>query len=130
MRFDGSVNSASYCETIKNNHIIENINSVFGNMWTWQQDNARPHTAINTRAVLLPLMQRLMLWPAKSPDLSPIEQIWAYIKNRLEGLNFKDRDELFNAILYEWNTIPNYVVHNIYQSFWARCIVCMKHNGE
>ena len=130
LRFDGSVTSSSYCNSIKKNHIIENINSIFGNTWTWQQDNARPHTAINTKVILLPLMPHLMPWPAKSPDLSPIEQIWAYIKNRLAGRNFQNRDELFDAILFEWNAIPNYVIHNIYQSFWARCIVCINHNGE
>lgn len=130
LRFDGSVTSDSYCREIIGNQIIQNIQGVFGQQWTWQQDNARPHTAINTRRVLLSLMPNVMPWPAKSPDLSPIEQIWAYIKKRLEGQKFTDRNQLWNSILFEWNSIPDQIIHNIYQSFWARCLVCVQQNGE
>ncbi|UYV74518.1 VPS53, partial [Cordylochernes scorpioides] len=41
---------------------------------TFQQDNARPHTARVTMDCLQSC--RTLLWPARSPDLSPIEHIW------------------------------------------------------
>jgi transposase len=43
----------------------------------------------------------LLRWPPRSPDLSPIEQIWVYLKKRLKGRRFADADELFHAIAHE-----------------------------
>ena len=43
---------------------------------TFQQDNARPHTAQLTTAYMQQNNIRLLPWPAVSPDLSPIEQLW------------------------------------------------------
>jgi transposase len=49
----------------------------------FQQDNARPHKA----KVCLKWFEdhgiKLVEWPANSPDLSPIENIWAELKRRL-----------------------------------------------
>src|SRR5579859_3271299 len=53
----------------------------------FQQDNARPHTAKRTVEFLESLTRKhgltLMDWPANSPDLSPIENLWAHIKHEL-----------------------------------------------
>lgn len=69
-------------------------------------------------------------WPAFSPDLSPIEQVWSYIKKRLAGQKFDDPDQLFDAIEQEWRAIPNEVIHNIYSSFYARLMVCREIGGQ
>ncbi|GFW16538.1 uncharacterized protein TNCV_2351621 [Trichonephila clavipes] len=45
---------------------------------TFQQDNARPHVAgLDTENV------QLLSWPARSPDLSPIETVWSMVFDRL-----------------------------------------------
>ncbi|UYV79200.1 hypothetical protein LAZ67_17001487 [Cordylochernes scorpioides] len=49
---------------------------------TFQQDNARPHTARVTMDFLQSC--RTLLWPARSPDLSPIEHIWDVMGRRLQ----------------------------------------------
>ncbi|GFU56323.1 transposable element Tcb1 transposase [Trichonephila clavipes] len=40
----------------------------------FQQDNARPHTTKVSQDCLRTVTK--LLWPARSPDLSPIEHIW------------------------------------------------------
>ena len=72
----------------------------------------------------------MLEWPAKSPDLSPIEQVWAYIKKQLEGQTFTSADQLFNAINNVWGNIPNNILHNLYSSFRARCQACIQNQGQ
>ena len=40
---------------------------------------ARPHVARHTRNVLQQLNIPTIDWPARSPDLSPIEHLWDYL---------------------------------------------------
>ena len=40
----------------------------------FQQDNARPHTALATQCALQDVQQ--LPWPARSPGMSPIEHGW------------------------------------------------------
>ena len=53
----------------------------------FQQDNARPHVSKRTRKFLEALAKKhgltIMAWPANSPDLSPIEDLWAHLKHEL-----------------------------------------------
>lgn len=63
------------------------------------------------------IIPRFLQWPPKSPDLSPIEQVWAYIKKKLAGRHFKSKEELFEAIKKEWLNISNEKLHNYYSSF-------------
>jgi hypothetical protein len=44
-------------------------------------------------------------WPAKSPDLSPIENVWRILKGRVKLHAAQTVEELKKAILYEWRKI-------------------------
>ncbi|GFW17660.1 hypothetical protein TNCV_2652171 [Trichonephila clavipes] len=50
---------------------------------TIRQENARPHVAGNVRTFLDTENVRLLPWPARSPDLSPIENVWLMVTERL-----------------------------------------------
>lgn len=41
------------------------------------------------------------------PDLSPIEQVWAYLKQKLRRISFNSADELFERLQQEWLNIRN-----------------------
>ena len=95
--------------------------------FVWQQDGAPPHRAVAD--LIKPLVPCMLEWPARSPDLSPIEQIWSYLKHQLRGKTFATQDALFSALETEWNNMPVELVHNFWESYWARCKVCLYHHG-
>ena len=115
---------------MENNKILKNLNIRFCRSWEWQEDNASPHRARYTQNYLATQVPAKLNWPARSPDLSPIEQIWDYLKMKLANMTFKSKEELFYALSHAWNEIPNNTINNYYTSFLARCTVCSRINGE
>ena len=130
LRFTGRINSEKYCNNLISNDIFTNLNSVFGKQWVWQQDNATCHTSRYTTQILKPLIPRDIQWPPKSPDLSPIEQVWDLMKSKLSGRKFTNSDSLYNALSLVWSSISEDIIHNYYTSFLARCQTCLEINGE
>ncbi|GFU12097.1 transposable element Tcb1 transposase [Trichonephila clavipes] len=49
----------------------------------FQQDNARPHMARIIQRFFVNHKVELLPWPAHSPDLSPIENMWSMVAQRL-----------------------------------------------
>jgi transposase len=71
------MNSEKYCNILKENLLIKQELST----WLFQQDGAPCHRAVATRNFLEDNGIELLPWPPKSPDLSIIENVWAYIKD-------------------------------------------------
>ena len=53
------------------------------NFGIFQHDNARPHTARHTKNILHIHNVTVLQWPARSPDLSPIEYLWDHIGHQV-----------------------------------------------
>ncbi|GFV73597.1 transposable element Tcb1 transposase [Trichonephila clavipes] len=49
----------------------------------FQQDNARPHVACIVQRFFVNHHFVLLSWPARFPDLSPIENMWSMVAQRL-----------------------------------------------
>ena len=52
----------------------------------FMHDNASVHTARVVKALLEELQVQLMIWPPYSPDLNPIENLWALMKAEIYRL--------------------------------------------
>lgn len=52
---------------------------------SFMHDNAPAHSARTTIAALNSMGIPLLKWPARSPDLNPIENVWAEMKNYVEA---------------------------------------------
>ncbi len=73
---------------------------------SFQQDNAKSHTAAITTAWLHRRRVQLLNWPACSPDLSPIENIWHIIKRKIRQRRPQTLQQLETYIRQEWDQIP------------------------
>jgi hypothetical protein len=128
MRCPPSVNQEVYRDILARSGIFQALCDRFGQdgFW-WQQDNAPPHQPVQKE---LARMYKVLKWPPYSPDLSPIEQLWALIKRKLTGRRFTNAHELFEAMAQAWEEISQEQIDSLCSSFQARCVVCARHNGD
>lgn len=97
--------------------------------WIFQQDNAKAHTCKEVQQWLQEQDFELMKWPAKSPDLSWIETMWAYVTNvlnRTPGLTPQNFTQHLHAI---WDSIPNEVHDGHFKSIRNRLQACIDAQG-
>ena len=69
-------------------------------------------------------------WPARSPDLNPIETMWAMIQRGVDKSAPINKEELKAFWLREWNAIPVEVVNDLVSSFHARLMACIAVEGR
>jgi hypothetical protein len=77
--------------------------------YIFQQDNARSHTAFATRKHFEELAVEVLPWPARSPDLSPIEHLWDVLgpKARAEyGGMPENIAQLQERLVQQWEKLP------------------------
>lgn len=70
-----------------------------------------------------------MQWPPYSPDMNPIENIWAIMKKQVRQNNPGTLDELKEQIQLAWNSINDDVIGNLIGSMNKRCAAVIRANG-
>ena len=65
-------------------------------------------------------METLKGWPARSPDLSPIENMWSIVQSRVDRLAPSGREELWVSVKKAWDDVPIEQVNNLVGSFPTR----------
>ena len=72
----------------------------------------------------------LVGWPARSPDLSGIENMWAIVQKRVDSHGPDGIDELWQFVKQEWDAIPASEVEALVASFPRRCKRCIAGGGK
>ena len=93
---------------------VQEINSMLGNNWRFLKEN----------------IPEVIDWPSNSPDLNPIENLWAIVKRNTELRMPSNLTELQQFMIEEWNAIPNNLLINLVNSMKNRCALTIKNNGE
>ncbi|GFS56501.1 transposable element Tcb1 transposase [Trichonephila clavipes] len=75
-------------------------------------------------------IQRLV-WPARSPDLNPIENVWDVLGRQVAGRNYPptNKNTLIRAITEEWDKLPQQLLDNVVQSMVRRVECCITLHG-
>ena len=134
----GGLNSQQYISDILEAVLLPFWRSIHG--WIadmeFMQDGSKVHRA--TRVLKWFRRRRIVLmpWPARSPDLNPIENCWQILKRRLTkrwhkaGRRPTTRAELIAQTQEEWNAIPLEAINNLVDSMPHRVKACIKNHGR
>lgn len=96
----------------------------------WQQDNAPAHTSRIAEECLRTHRVTVLPWPAYSPDLNIIENLWGIMARQLRGRDFNNEHDLWDAVRFEWRAIPQTHIDALYESIPRRLeSVKISHGG-
>lgn len=97
----------------------------------FQQDNARPHVARIVQGFFVNHQIELLPWPARSPDLSPIENMWSMVAQRLTQSSSPavTPDQLWQRVEAAWSSVPQEHIQSLFESMPRRVAAVISNNG-
>jgi hypothetical protein len=118
----GTVDSEVYIEElIDQSGLIAGMNEQFGiQQWTLMQDGATAHRSMETMEYLRTYCDVLEDWPSGSPDLNPIENLWAIMKCRVTEAGAEDIKTMTEIVFNVWESLPTKERENLSASMIAR----------
>jgi hypothetical protein len=121
----GGVTSAVYLEVLE-----DQLPTMWEPGLEFMQDNASIHTARIIRAWFKEQGIVVVEWPPISPDLNPIEHVWARLKDwiyrhhpellGLTGEGQEVKDQLLAALQEGWEALPENLFENLIKSMVRR----------
>lgn len=94
------------------------------------QDNAGCHAAARTRKYLSSKEVTVADWPPRSPDLNPIERLWAIMQPRVSTAHApRNRAELARAVRATWDDLSSTTVNQLVTSFKESLKKCQQAGG-
>lgn len=126
----GSVTADRYITDILEPYVVP-FAPYIGENFLLMHDNARPHTAAIVQDYLQEVDIETMVWPARSPDLNPIEHVWDMLGRRLRATQPPPPSlEEVGQRLYEiWNDLDQELIRTLILSMESRCREVIRQRG-
>ncbi|GFW06554.1 transposable element Tc1 transposase [Trichonephila clavipes] len=113
-------------------NIIERDIGAMGLQFLFMDDNAPCHRTVAAEQLLESEDIERMDWPARSPDLNPIEHVWDFLGRRLAAHTLPPVTirELRLALQDEWAAMPQQLIDTLILSMGRRCETCLAVRGD
>jgi transposase len=132
VKIDGIMDKKVY-HNILVRHAVPSGLRLIGNNFVFQEDNDPKHSSNYCRNYLRRKeaagVLTMMNWPAQSPDLNPIEQIWELVDRKLDKSRVKTKETLWLELKRCWESIPVEVVKKYIDTMPERCRAVIKAKG-
>lgn len=130
---DKTFNSQKYIKILKES-VVPLLKLNLGKKAYFQHDNSPIHTSQIIRKFIVDSKLDVVLWPARSPDLNIIEDVWKYLSDIVyDGFQYKNQAELKDSItnaIERINIFERQKVINLYSTMRSRlCTVIEKKGG-
>ncbi|GFW57949.1 hypothetical protein TNCV_1418961 [Trichonephila clavipes] len=102
-----------------------------GDKFVFLDDNATCHRTLAVQDCLDSEGIQRLVWPARSPDLNPIENVWDALGRQVAGRNYPptNKNTLIRALTEEWDKLPQQLLDNVVQSMVRRVECCITLHG-
>ncbi|GFV43438.1 transposable element Tcb2 transposase [Trichonephila clavipes] len=122
----GSVNGTRYCNEILLPY-VRLFRGAMGLQFIFMDDNAPCHRTVAAEQLLESEDIERMDWPARFPDLNPIEHVWEFLGRRLAARTLPPVTirELRLALQDEWAAMPQQLIDTLILSMGRRCETCL-----
>jgi DDE superfamily endonuclease len=128
------INSDVYVSILDKNLLsfISCVKEIMGKKPIFQQDNAPIHMAKITKEWFKTKKIKTLTWPANSPNLNPIENIWKLLKDQIQRREdfSKNINELKTVLKEEWENFDNSVLERVVASIPKRINAVLEANGQ
>ncbi|GFX23989.1 transposable element Tcb2 transposase [Trichonephila clavipes] len=108
------------------------FSGAMGLQFFFMDDNAPCHRTVASKQLLESEDIERMDWPARSPDLNPIEHVWEFLGRRLAARTLPPVTirEIRLALQDKWAAMPQKLIDTLILSMGRRCETCLADRGD
>ncbi|GFU52397.1 transposable element Tcb1 transposase [Trichonephila clavipes] len=130
VRIAGTLNSQRYISDVLEPVVLPYLQGLATAIF--QQDNSRPHVARIIQKFFVNHHIELLPWPSRSPDLSPIENMWSMADLRLTQISppAATPDQLWQRVEAAWSSVPQEHIQSRFESMPGRMAAVIANNGS
>ncbi|GFX80703.1 transposable element Tcb2 transposase [Trichonephila clavipes] len=126
---NGTMTGQRYIDEVLFPH-VRLFRGAVGDKFVFMDDNATCHQTLAVQDCLDSEGIQRLVWPARSPDLNPIENVWDALGRQVAGRNYPptNKNTLIRALTEEWDKLPQQLLDNV-QSMVRRVECCSTLHG-
>ncbi|GFV62881.1 transposable element Tcb1 transposase [Trichonephila clavipes] len=123
---NGTMTGQRYIDEVLLPH-VRLFRGAVGDKFVFMDDNATCHRTLAVQDCLDRESIQRVVWPAHSPDLNPIENVWDALGKQAAGRNYHptNKNTLIRALTEEWDKLPQQLLDNVVQIIIRRVECCI-----